>query len=479
MSDLLDKISSGVGNAKKSFLGPSYSYWENVKQPAQMNMTPGFSLGTLANNVDGLISYVEILVSGKSNASKTGKPLGNKFFLKTAGKCANTNIVKWKAERDEDMRWKEAYNNVETKLENKEITEEQAATLQNALDAEKKDREGKREQNKKMVDRYIYINNVPDGTIPFIANGANGNTFQDFKGLIPGAIGNLSALNPGALFTAFTMGSSPDCSEISLQTINENNTRGMEKHHLALVDVVDMNPCLFQDKTNPASGAVCQESFTKMNNTDNSENDNTGSYSSSYGSGTGSEISPKPTREPAHKMLVSENGESIGLYETGSLAGSTGVAYQTTHRSPLSFNIANNKASSMTSDLEYSKFEMPNIGEEGEERTLNSNGVLKDHETRSSSFFKTKINELFGHDGNAPQSTDNSGDDGESVYSSLLFKLSQLINSVGDSQTPNKQLPNTDLSQINGGLAFQVYYASISFILLYFMYKMLYSTKRK
>ena len=63
-----------------SFLGPSYDYWKNIKQPSQMGMSSEGSLDALATNVDGLLSYVQVLVTGGGNASNTGKPLGNKFF---------------------------------------------------------------------------------------------------------------------------------------------------------------------------------------------------------------------------------------------------------------------------------------------------------------------------------------------------------------------------------------------------------------
>ena len=70
------------------FLGESYDYWKSIKQPSAMGMSPGFSLNALATNVDGLLSYVEVLISGTGNASVTGRPLGNKFFLETSGKCS-------------------------------------------------------------------------------------------------------------------------------------------------------------------------------------------------------------------------------------------------------------------------------------------------------------------------------------------------------------------------------------------------------
>ena len=105
-----------------SLLGPSYDYWKSIKQPSEMGMSPGFSLGALATNVDGLLSYVEVLISGTGNASVTGKPLGNKFFLPTTGQCSETTAEKWKKERDEDAKWEKDYEEVENKEGAKKIT---------------------------------------------------------------------------------------------------------------------------------------------------------------------------------------------------------------------------------------------------------------------------------------------------------------------------------------------------------------------
>ena len=53
-------------------------------------MTDKGTLKALGKNIDGLINYVEVLVTGKSKASATGGPLGNKFFLQTGAKCLDT-----------------------------------------------------------------------------------------------------------------------------------------------------------------------------------------------------------------------------------------------------------------------------------------------------------------------------------------------------------------------------------------------------
>ena len=433
-----------------SFLGPSYDYWKSVKQPSQMNMSPGFSLGALANNVDGLLSYVEVLVTGTGNASVTGKPLGNKFFLKTTGKCSETSVEKWRKERKEDEDWETAYQDVVDKEGAKSITEDEATKLKNALTEQKKKRDEAREGEKKIVDRWIYVNNIPDGSIPFIASGADGNTFNDLRGLIPGAMGNLGALNPVPLFKAFTAGTYPDCSQITLQTVDNNNSKNNETRHLALVDVVEMNPCSFPNKSNPASGARCRgEGFDKLG-------------AGADGAGVDAAGKKTPDIYKNQYMLVSENGESIGIYETGSLAGSSGVAYQTTHRSPLSYNVDTSKSSAM-SELSFAKFGPDSAPE------LATKDVIEKHNSHISSFFKDDL-ETIRDDGDG----DGEGEGAGATYDSLLAKLSKLIQSIGGDSTGHGE----DLSDISGDTMSQVYYYSITAIMLYLLYRILYAKNK-
>ena len=396
-----------------SLLGPSYDYWKSIKQPSEMGMSPGFSLSALATNVDGLLSYVEVLISGSGNASVTGKPLGNKFFLKTTGQCSETTAEQWKKERDEDAAWEKAYEEVENKEGAKQITEDQATKQKNALNEQKKQREEKRAGDKKKVQRWIYVNNIPDGTIPFMASGSDGRTFDDLRGLIPGALGNLGALNPVQLFKGFTAGTYPDCAEVTLQAVNNDNVRSSERRHIALVEMVEMNPCWFPGGLNPASGRRC----------------------------------PKANRD--------------GFDDMASLAGSSGVAYQTTHRSPLSYNMSASKSSPMTG-LQYDKFQRHN-NNKGEndasedDKPLNAKDILHLHNNNVGSFY------------NHPMTFEN--DDEPSLYDEMIQKLSKLMER-------NENSSNEDYSDVSGDPISQIYYYSLTFILLYLLYKMLYTRKK-
>jgi hypothetical protein len=441
-----------------SLLGESYDYWKSIKQPSEMGMSPGFSLGALANNVDGLLSYVEVLITGTGNASVTGQPLGNKFFLQTTGKCSETSIEKWKKERDEDEAWDKAYEEVENKLGAKKITEDEATKLKNALNDQKKKRDESREKKKKLVDRWIYVNNIPDGSIPFIASGADGRTFKDLRGLIPGALGNLGALNPVQLFNGFTAGTYPPCAEITLETVNNDNMKSSQTQHVALVEMVEMNPCMFPGRTNPASGKICRndEGFDGMpvsSSSSNIKEKTTDIYNQQY-------------------SLVSKEGESIGIYEMGSLAGSSGVAYQTSQRSPLSYNIDLPKSSPMT-ELSFGKFGRGNIGAEGGDMKINARDVIQQHNANVSSFYnKPSSSEMSMSGANVGHTEEEQSR--LSYYDELIQQLTNLLERHNQSSNSNGE----DLSDIRGDTVSQLYYYGISAVLLYLLYRILYVKKK-
>ena len=190
-----------------------YPYYKNIKEPSAIGMSSKGTLAVLGKDIDGLTQYVSLLVSGNSKASVTGKPLGNKYFLKAGGKCLD-----------------------------KKTSQE--------------------------VDRYIYINNVPTGNIPFVSSGTGVN-FSEFKGLIPGTMSNLNAINPGAIFQAFFTGSKPDCQEITMETIDIYNNRSTETNFVTLVDIENMDPCIFPSKKNPVTNQKCREGFSNDISLDN------------------------------------------------------------------------------------------------------------------------------------------------------------------------------------------------------------------
>ena len=170
-----------------------------------MGMSSKGDLNTLGKDITGLTEYVKALVSGGSKATKVPY-LGNKFFLKTGGTC-------------------------------------------------------KAKDTGNVVERYIYIDNVPQGNIPFISSAMNVD-FKEFRGLIPGVMSQLNNFNPFTIMQAFMMGSNPECQKITLQTIDINNNKSVETQYITKIDLQNMDPCVFGDKKNPITKRKCSEAFT-------------------------------------------------------------------------------------------------------------------------------------------------------------------------------------------------------------------------
>jgi hypothetical protein len=218
MSNIFQEVLQDAQGVEQSLLGPSYPYYQNIKTPSQLGMGNTGSLQQMGQDINGLINYVEVLVSGDSAASATGGPLGNKFFLLTGAKCAATDSCSNPSD---------------------------PSTCQ-------------------QVDRYIYVDNVPNGDIPFISSGLGVN-FTDFRGLIPGAMGNLNVLNPFAIMKSFLAGSTPPCQPLTMQTIDVNNNVSTATQYVTLADIGSMDACTFQNGTNPVNNSTCQETFQNQN----------------------------------------------------------------------------------------------------------------------------------------------------------------------------------------------------------------------
>jgi len=190
----------------------SYNYAANVRTPGSIGISPKGTLTALGNDITGLISYTQLLVEGTGKASSTGRPMGNRYFMKTMGTCQD--IV-----------------------------------------------------TKNTVDRYIYINNIPMGNIPFVSESIGGN-FSSFRGLIPGMFSDMEVFNPVTIARGFTAGSMPQCRAITMGTVDVNNNVGSQTQYVADVDIETIDPCLFSNKKNPVTNAGCVEVFSNKDDND-------------------------------------------------------------------------------------------------------------------------------------------------------------------------------------------------------------------
>lgn len=217
-------IVTDVNKLEQEFLGPDYNYVKFIRSPSDLGMSSDGSMRALKNDVAGIVNYVEILIGGGGRASKTGKPLGDRFFLKTGGQCKDYKTGK-------------------------------------------------------IVTRDMYIDNIPDGTIPGLSE-LSGMKFTEFEGFIPGIFSNLDAINPLKLFGAFMEGENPLCAEVSLPTIDENNNKSTQSGFIPISELNDMGFSSPEMKK-ALEDSVNKEGFINLNelkyykdNMDDSENKN-------------------------------------------------------------------------------------------------------------------------------------------------------------------------------------------------------------
>lgn len=177
--------------------GQNYKYFKFIKTPDQLGLSPNGSLSSIGTNVNGLISYVRLLVEGTGDANNSRPvlnnsgnpellPLGDRYFINTKAKCTDL-------------------------------------------------------KTKKQVTRSIYIDNVPDGSIPFITQGLGDAKFSSIRGLIPGMLSNISHISPSKIFTSLMNGQYPYCLEVNRTTINENGEHGNETRYLIRDDIETLN----------------------------------------------------------------------------------------------------------------------------------------------------------------------------------------------------------------------------------------------
>jgi len=180
----------------------TYPYSKYILPPYMLGASSSPGITPLKNDVKALIAYVEVLVSGNSNAQGVS-PLGNAYFMDTGGKCKDSTGA---------------------------------------------------EQT-----RYVYINNIPDGNIPFISS-AMGTNMASFKGLVPGVLGDISYINPAKLFKAFDK--ETPCQQIIMPIRDINNALSIDEKYVCQADISEYNPCWFLNRYNPVTGQPCREGMT-------------------------------------------------------------------------------------------------------------------------------------------------------------------------------------------------------------------------
>lgn len=217
MADMFSqaKTPGGLSALEEKILGPSYDYAGHIKSPSELDMRSDGNFGAIADNVGGLLAYVDVLVGGHGDLACGTKnldgsdycsPLGNQFFLDTPVKCKDV-------------------------------------------------------ATKRKVTRSIYINNIPDGSIPLITD-MTGVSFDDFKGIMPGIMSNIAQIKPMQILNAFVSGPSAACQKITMPTMDANNVAGVDHRYVTNIDISNMPKSWFNNGVPPKSSYNLKEGFS-------------------------------------------------------------------------------------------------------------------------------------------------------------------------------------------------------------------------
>ena len=119
------------GNAKESGVMDPYPYRDMIRKPTELGVSDAGNLATLGNDIKAIQGYVNVLMSGDSNAQQIS-PLGTQYFFNTKTQCNDQTGVR--------------------------------------------------------QDRYAYVNNIPDHGM--IGRGLVSGIVQDIAGIDPTALFN-------------------------------------------------------------------------------------------------------------------------------------------------------------------------------------------------------------------------------------------------------------------------------------------------
>lgn len=297
-----------------------YSYANQIKTPDDLGIKAGTNWDNITDGFSGLIAYMKVLIVGGGKAQKNcykdgkeisgcTKPLGDRYLLKTMGKCKakSTDTDEGKCGSDFGRcTLPNRYCNESTgKCASKEFRVEKRSTeydydgrcgpkgadqhctsVKDPYCNESTGECGSSEDDKKgstteydykefketeeLVTRYVYLNNIPDGQIPFMGAATKG---VMPKGLVPGVFKNIAGLNPIPIIKSFTESSTPDCTAISVSIVDTDNTNRIQVAHVANSEIKDIDPCVFapsgrevkkSKRINPITNVTCQKTLDEI-----------------------------------------------------------------------------------------------------------------------------------------------------------------------------------------------------------------------
>jgi hypothetical protein len=181
------------------FFGPNYDYIKHIRSPSQMQLAVSGNMWEFGNDIAAIGDYIAVLIAGPSRANiYPERPLGMSYMQPTNAKCTDINA----------------------------------------------------DVSGSMVQRSIFVNNIPLGNIPLLTSAADGQDFTSFRGLIPGIAQNLEVLNPYTFAKGLLGGGAPPCMKVTLPTIDASGIVKTNTGYVTIEDLTDMDPCAVAQVSN-------------------------------------------------------------------------------------------------------------------------------------------------------------------------------------------------------------------------------------
>lgn len=174
------------------FFGPNYDYIKHIRSPSELQVKVSGNMWEFGNDIAAIGDYIAVLIAGPSAANiYPERPLGMSYMQPTNAKCTDINA----------------------------------------------------DVSGTMVQRSIFVNNIPLGNIPLLSAAADGQDFTMFRGLIPGVAQNLEILNPASFTRGLLSGGAPPCMNVTLPTIDASGIVKTNTGYVTIEDLSDMDPC--------------------------------------------------------------------------------------------------------------------------------------------------------------------------------------------------------------------------------------------
>ena len=92
MTSIFEEALNSPKQLEEQLLGPTYHYYDKIKNPKKVGMKSKGSIKAISNNIKGLIAYVQVLVTGGGKAQKGNYLIIGREHTQKRGRTRTSSI---------------------------------------------------------------------------------------------------------------------------------------------------------------------------------------------------------------------------------------------------------------------------------------------------------------------------------------------------------------------------------------------------